>query len=534
VTYTAVDCLGFAGGFTMGMVTAGFQLTGKREMKGGFGVANCEANRHLLGDGWEAESSDPAHWTVPGGRVNVVFGNPPCSGFSVMSAKEFRGANSKINHCMWAFVEFAARCVPEVAVFESVQMAFTRPDGLDLMRRLRDRLEELTNERYTLHHVLHNALAVGGSSFRRRYFWVASRVPFGVDAVAPARVPVLDEIIGDLTTLPESWELVPYDQEPSWWAAGRRSPVGRVDGHVSVDNPLTRRIRDLICGTTWRPGESISTVARRYHQSHGRLPISWMATEQKVLKNDFNMGFTTPVRWDGARYSRVITGGSLVTTVHPHLPRTLTHREVARIMGFPDDWRIAPLRGVSGLQSTWGKGITVDCGSWIGGWIRDALKGDPGSYAGEPVGDREFLVDGTHWYDSNLIQLTSTTKKYSRLLGIAPPTSPTKGHRMTEPEAPAEAVASKGRPRPQATIDRDNKAYEAIVAATEAGTPLTKETLATAIGVQPNEAYLSLYRLRVDNKIHKTRPEGGTGPYVWVPGEAPAAVEEAPAEAPAI
>lgn len=513
----------------MGMVAAGFELVGKREMKGGFGVANCEANRHLLGNGWEAESSDPAHWTVPGGGANVVFGNPPCSGFSVMSAKGFRGADSKINHCMWAFVEFAARCVPEVAVFESVQMAFTRPDGLNLMRRLRDRIEELTNERYTLHHVLHNALAVGGSSVRRRYFFVVSRVPFGVEPVSPKRLPVLDEVIGDLAPHQESWELVPYAAEPSWWAAPRRSSVGRVDGHVSVDNPLTRRVRDLLRETVWNPGESIATVARRYYHTHGRLPTSWVATAEKVVRSDFNLGFTTPVRWDGSRYSRVITGGSLVTTVHPHLPRTLTHREVARIMGFPDDWRIEPLRGVSGLQMTWGKGITVDCGSWIGGWIRDALGGEPGTYPGEPIGDREFLIDGTHWYDPSLIQLSSTTRKYERLLGIKSQSPRSRGHRMTEVEAPTEATAAgKGRPRPQATIDRDAKALEAITAAANAGTPLTKEGLAEAIGVAPNEAYLSLYRLRVNGDIHKTRPEGGTGPYVWVPGAAPEA--EAPAE----
>jgi len=516
----------------MGMVAAGFQLVGKREMKGGFGVANCEANRHLLGDGWQAESCDPAHWTVPVGGVDVVFGNPPCSGFSVMSSKEFRGADSKINHCMWAFIEFTARCLPQVAVFESVQMAFTRPDGLDLMRRLRNRIEELTNERYNLYHVLHNALAVGGSSMRRRYFFVLSRVPFGVERVAPARVPVLDEVIGDLATLPESWELVPYDQEPSWWAASRRSAIGCVDGNRSIDNPITRRIRDLLCGTIWNAGESIATVAKRYHQSHGRLPDSWVATEQKIIRSNFSMGFTTPVRWAGDRYSRVITGGSLYTTVHPHLPRTLTHREVARIMGFPDDWRIAPLKDVSGLQMTWGKGITVDCGSWIGGWIRDALDGSPGSYAGSKIGDREFLIDGTHWYDSNLIQSNLTPeRKYRKLLGHPPVTSHQVKEKfiMTEPVAEATEKINAGRPRPQATIEQDERAFAAIVAAADTGTPLTKEALAAAIDVPPNKAYLSLYRLRVTNRIYKVRgADGAQKSYVWLPGTAPV---EAPAEA---
>lgn len=73
----AVDVLGFAGGFTLGVVQAGFELVGKREMKGGFGVANCEANRALLGNGWKSQAVDPAEWEVL--PAELVFGNPPCS-----------------------------------------------------------------------------------------------------------------------------------------------------------------------------------------------------------------------------------------------------------------------------------------------------------------------------------------------------------------------------------------------------------------------------------------------------------------------
>lgn len=76
--YRAVDVMGFAGGFTLGMTQAGFELAGKRELPGGFGVANCLANRHLLGQNWEAQASHPAEWEVVHG-AQVVFGNPPCS-----------------------------------------------------------------------------------------------------------------------------------------------------------------------------------------------------------------------------------------------------------------------------------------------------------------------------------------------------------------------------------------------------------------------------------------------------------------------
>ena len=107
--------MGFAGGFTLGVVQAGFELVGKRELPGGFGVPNCEANRHLLGNAWQAEAVESERWSVPR-DVDFVFGNPPCSGFSVMSAKSFRGANSKVNACMWAFADYVGRSGAPIAV----------------------------------------------------------------------------------------------------------------------------------------------------------------------------------------------------------------------------------------------------------------------------------------------------------------------------------------------------------------------------------------------------------------------------------
>lgn len=77
--YRALDVMGFAGGFTLGVVQAGFKLVGKRELPGGFGVANCEANRHLLGNDWRTEVGPSEEWTTVR-DVQLLFGNPPCSG----------------------------------------------------------------------------------------------------------------------------------------------------------------------------------------------------------------------------------------------------------------------------------------------------------------------------------------------------------------------------------------------------------------------------------------------------------------------
>lgn len=392
MTLHAIDCQGFAGGFTLGVVQAGFTLAGKRELPGAFGVASCEANRHLLGDAWETNVGDWTTWTPY--RVPLVFGNPPCSGFSLLSHKDFRGSASPINSCMWALINFAARCDPEMVIFESVQPAFSQ--GRDLMQALRASLEEQVGRPYDLVHVLHNANAVGGCAERRRYFFVASRIPFGIEIPTVTRVPTLMDAIGDLRGLGNTWNPQPYRYPSSWWSRRLRSNSGVVDGHYTRLSPAITRALELMNGVEWGEGENVSNVARRYFTTHGRLPDSWAGVGEKLIGNDFKMGFYQMHRWKAEGVTRVVTGAAPNMVLHPHENRTMTNREAARIQGFPDDWTIRPLRAVPAVSATWGKGIPVDCGRWIAGWARAAIEGSPGTHVGEEIGERERKIDITN------------------------------------------------------------------------------------------------------------------------------------------
>ncbi len=393
--YDAIDCQGFAGGFTMGVVQAGFRLVGKRELPGGFGVASCEANRHLLGEDWVSEVSPEEEWTPY--SVPLVFGNPPCSGFSLMSNKDFRGVDSPVNSCMWSLTHFAARCRPQFVVFESVQPAFKQ--GRPLMQALRLRLEELTGTRYELIHVLHNAANLGGCAIRKRYFFVCAAMPFGVDPIG-LEPPNAIDAIGDLRGLGNTYELQPYRTPPtSYFAKSHETSDGLVDGHFSTVPVAVRRALDLMNGTHWHQGEIISDVARRHWETHGALPDSWADTlVTKFTASDFKMGFYQLHRWRGDIPARVVTGGAHTLTMHPTENRMLSIREVARVQGFPDDWLIAPLlrtQSVGKVGILWGKGIPVESGRWIAGNISRCLDGQPGTVRGDEIGERERLVDLT-------------------------------------------------------------------------------------------------------------------------------------------
>jgi site-specific DNA-cytosine methylase len=403
-----IGCQSFAGAFDLGTTQAGFRLVHRVEQKGGFGLFNCDVNRHLLGQHWTMQDGDPSTW-VPY-RVPLVIGNPPCSGFSTLSPRDFRGMDSKINECMWAFASYAASCYPEVVIFESVQGAFKK--GQPLMQALRDKVEALTGRRWFLTHVLHNALSVGGCAMRKRYFWVCSQIPFGIERPEVDRVPSLYSAIGDLVQMPYTYEAQPYNwptDEPSWWAEPRLHPEGMVDGHQYYDCSYINKSLQLVTPETgpWEEGQRLQQRFQMFYDTHGYLHEAWQ-TRIKLVKPDcypghkhesqcFWCGASQLTRWKWKEPARVITGAGLESVLHPLLDRGLTHREVARIMGFPDTWEIRQFEDQKGsIRQTWGKQIPVDCGRWISSWARRSILGEPGSYTGDPIGDREFLIDVTN------------------------------------------------------------------------------------------------------------------------------------------
>lgn len=447
----AIDVHGFGGGFTLGMVQAGFTLAAKFSTMKGFGVYNCLANRTLLGNDWDSIVDVADRWHPM--QAEVVFGNPPCSGFSTLSRADFRGEDSAANAYMWELAEYAGRVGPQIVIFESVQQTFRQ--GLGLMRRLHARIEELSGHKYALRHVLHNNASLGGVSNRRRYFFVASRCDFGVGHYPLRYVPTFGDMLHDLENLGLTMAAQPYKgvrhihtEECNIWMSARPSewecqcPVevmnssqwcrefmhdgtGWVDGHDVTRSPSFDRTQELAQLEEWKAGESISDVLRRYYQKHGNLPRGWyydtkefvlgengqklpvldedgeqifdprtrrplwqqvtMPKAVKLIKTNFNMGHNQQVRWHSDRPANVITGGACHLVVHPTLPRTLTQREAARVQGFPDSWKIYPVRNAPDLGPGWGKGVPVQAGKWIGEWAAASLGGNPGPLRGQPL-----------------------------------------------------------------------------------------------------------------------------------------------------
>lgn len=378
----AVDVMGFAGSMAAGVDQAGWDIIAKKEPSAfkGFGVESFTYNMPWV----EAQVSDWGTWDLPAEQPQMIFGCPPCSGFSQLSHANTiihgatYGAAAPINECMVHFIEYAARVKPRIMVMESVGAAF-RGDGRAWMEGLFDKLLAESGLPYQLYHVNHDSMMIGGDVRRPRYFFVASLDPFGVglEYVTPRTV---DELIGDL----------PYEEEGDTdWGHVHRSKGRRSE-------MVMKWLREQ--GREWRAG------TRLPENVEGLEPPDFMMKPEGSKRstrldesqpNTYSDWFSTDpfsaARWRGDKPFGVVVGASLDRAIHPHYDRTFSYREIARFMSLPDNWSLRVI--VEGQKNgEMGKAVTSAAGKWIGHWARMAVEGTPGEYAGRETDRADIRV----------------------------------------------------------------------------------------------------------------------------------------------
>lgn len=396
----------FAGHLGVALRDLGAELVAWVE-PGGFGADSVEANRAAMGFDGPIVTRPEALYAPDG--IDAVLGNPPCRAFSVMNQSGDRGAGAAVNDAMWTFVRSAAAVNggrgPDVAAFESVQGAYTR--GRHLMHQLHEELEALTGERYALTHVLMSGGSVGAAQLRHRYFWVASRVPFAVDPPPiPSRVVTCEEAAGDLASLPLSREAQPYWAEPSGWARGLVSPTGTVGMHCHGGTSMERKMTALAIEGDWPVGRHDKDVLAALLRARGwdgedsekaraLAPEGWAGVD--VAKWAASDRFNVTWRLAGDAPARVVHGGGAAFFVHWSEDRTLTMREMARLMGLPDDWRL-DYASAGRVYEHLGMNVPVQSWAWLAGWVQACLSDRPGAWSGEPQDDGSRVIDVTHDY----------------------------------------------------------------------------------------------------------------------------------------
>lgn len=376
----AIACQDYAGAFSCGFRQEGFDIVGKFEQADAFGMQAWLHNADWLAPTVWYESGQPQKAWNRSLHADVVYGNPPCSGFSILTAgakwqeQGLHGTEAKQNQCMYDLMEFGSDVHADVIIFESVSNAMQA--GRPLMYQLHNELEERTNKNWHLTLVRMNAMSVGGFPDRRRMFWIASRLgPIELPA-ATGRSHTLAQAIGDLRKC--------VSEDPR--------------SQFSLSPTLKAKRNTALAGSGyWEQGMSSATAWEIAHEAGWDGP---MPDRSDRIQNSF-----TAWRWKWDKPARVATGAVLNSAVHPVEPRTFTHAEVGRIMGFPSQY---DLRGIVKLKSKghalYGKGIPAQAGRWVAEGVRRHLLNDPGECEiPQPLDDRPrtWLVDVESAWRSN-------------------------------------------------------------------------------------------------------------------------------------
>lgn len=307
--YTAIDAFSGAGGLSLGLKQAGFDVRAAFDID----PRAVETYRKNLGDRiFQADARQLSgeellhRANLSSGQLDLLAGGPPCQGFS----KQKRGAHKgdARNELVVEFARLARELQPRFFLLENVAMLGGKR-GKAFLERVRELLPN-----YKLYPHYYNCADYGLAQTRERFVLVGRRTDvraaFRVPAPTSKRWLTVGEVIGDLPEPPED-----YSEHPNYPNHQR--------ARVTPEN--IKRFSFVPQGGGWRD------IPWEY-----RLPCHKVADTSRGGWPDVY----GRLRWDGQ--CPTITGGFDSFTRgrygHPLYDRPLTPREAARLQGFPDDF----------------------------------------------------------------------------------------------------------------------------------------------------------------------------------------------------
>lgn len=253
-------------------------------------------------------------------KPTVVFGGPPCQGFSTSN----QTTRSKTNENNWLYREYVrivSETMPDWVVFENVKGLLETESGYFLEAVLSD-FKKLG---YTTSHFVLNSADFGVPQKRNRLFIVGSL--HGVETKAPSpttkKIITVKEAIEDLPDLcnGHSIDSLSYKHSP-------KNSYARL-----------MRKRNSICTNNLVTNNAAHIIERYKHIPQGgnweNIPKDLMGNYADVTR--CHTGIYKRLKEDEP--SVVIGNFRKNMLVHPWQDRGLSIREAARLQSIPDDFR---------------------------------------------------------------------------------------------------------------------------------------------------------------------------------------------------
>lgn len=312
-----IDLFAGAGGLSLGAQQAGLRVVSAVEENES--ASTTYASNHAR---TEVIRSDVrmARQHFKGRRCDILFGGPPCQGFSISNQRTRNVDNPK----NWLFLElftYVRMLRPDWIVIENVAGLTETSQGF-FLDEIKGRMQRLDYRSavWTL-----NAVDFGVPQRRKRVFIVGR---LGADPPMPPKrsthEPVtVRDAISDLPRLASGASIssLPYVRPPeSAYQKLMRGDHLMCSGHlVTANNELVlKRYKHVPPGGNWRD------IPRRLMRNYSNL----------VDARSLHTGIYKRLRW--GQPSIVIANFRKNMLIHPAQNRGLSIREAARIQSFPD------------------------------------------------------------------------------------------------------------------------------------------------------------------------------------------------------
>jgi DNA (cytosine-5)-methyltransferase 1 len=313
-----IDIFSGAGGLSLGAENAGVTigLAIEKDASAAKTFARNHPHAHILCD--DISTINPLNYVEP--NPFIVFGGPPCQGFSLSNTKT-RNEDNKNNFLFLEFVRFVKKLKPDWFLFENVEGITTFNKG-KTVEEIKDCFKKIGYD--TTEKVLY-ASDYGVPQHRNRFFMVGNRL--GIDFTFPQKNPTkvnVKDAIADLPVLKNgsSFSELPYKkelQEVSSYA--RRMRKG---SKVASQNFVSR---------------NLDYVIERY--KYIKQGQNWRAIPAHLMENYANVENCHSgiyKRLDASLPSVVISNYRKNMLIHPYQDRGLSVREAARLQSFPDNF----------------------------------------------------------------------------------------------------------------------------------------------------------------------------------------------------
>lgn len=353
-TLTYVDLFAGAGGLSVGLERAGFEL--KHAVEVDANARNTFAvNRNgmdpsdLTGDIRDVERRN-IHDVVGNESVDLVAGGPPCQGFSEVVSPD--GSDDR-NHLFTYFINWVDELEPEAALFENVR-GMQKTAGGKFLSAVKESFNQMG---YEVTHRVVTASKFGVPQHRHRLIVLASKntrkqYPFDRFEVAPLEEPGVIDAIGDLPDLGPGEESTAYATDPQTvMQEDLHGDCKNVTSHIAANHTddLVERISHIPDGgdRTHIPDELQPSSG--YHNSYSRLK-----SDEPAVAITSNMSKPSSAR-----------------CVHPFEDRGLTPREGARLQTFPDAYQFDG--GLQSIRKQIGNAVPPYLGESLGYYLKQAV-----------------------------------------------------------------------------------------------------------------------------------------------------------------